>query len=175
MCLVVPWLAALKSQRGRLNMEFFLGGVSVLLGAFGYRLAGLGIPFGKVFWGLSVFLVSYLATQNYSLSSITAIAAFISRQYLSHGAVYQMLPGKRHEGPWWAVCFVRMHSLLVASNLTPLGTILLAGLIGFVGIFINKASGYLESTRRIPDMLRVAEPLQGAVYAGVLYLVLRVC
>lgn len=132
------------------------------------RYAGTDKPFNKELFGISVMLACWLLDFHLVQCAASGLMAYAGRQFISHGAVYQVEAGTRKRGPWWAICFTR--AALIAA---PLGApaevfvpVVAATATAMLGA--NILSRRLEDKGRISDMLLLAEPLQGAALGAML-------
>ncbi len=132
------------------------------------RYAGINIPFNKVVFGISVLFACDLMGFPLEVCAASGLLGYAGRQFISHGAVYQVEAGKRKRGPWWAICFTRA-ALIAAPLGAPAAVFVPAVALAATAMLgANILSRKLESTGRIDDMLLLAEPLQGAALGAML-------
>ena len=154
--------------------------ISILLLAAANRFAGMAFPFNKEVFGLAVCISCGFLGLPLGVCVASGLLGYAGRQFISHGAVYQVEAGKRKRGPWWAICFTRA-ALIAAPLAAPAALfvpVVAATATAMLGI--NILSRHLEDKNIVGrvwrfqfgnDMLLMAEPLQGAAL-GVMLCVL---
>lgn len=126
------------------------------------RYAGVGEKFGKLVFGSSVCIACGLLGQPLIVCLSSGLLAFAARQYISHGVVVGV--GPRQRGPWWGVCFTRVALITAPLGAAPFYFIPFSAAAATACLGASLFARKLEMEGKIPDMLEVAEPLQGLCY-----------
>ncbi len=148
--------------------------IALITSAMAYRYSGMDKPFNKTVWGLGLFIGLILTGVSSGIALVVSILGLAGRQFISHGAVYQLIPGARSEAPWASICFVRTIIMLFPfSCLSVFHGGLIAGGAAFLMLGVNKLSRFLEHKKYISDMLYLAEPLQGVIFFSSVYLAIQ--
>lgn len=138
-----------------------------------YRYAGMDMPLNKEVWGLAVAIAALILGLDPLMCVITGSLAYASRQWISHGEVYSLVPGSRQAGPWWSICCVRALAVTIAAGVAAWICALVASGVAFVCVGAVLLTRRLQAAGYIKDMVSSAELMQGAAYGLGMCIVLR--